>query len=117
MLLRKNTSPPGFTVVDGHLFICQPSRLRRIFRAQARLVLRHSNDDACPTWWSVRHTIVQLCQFVLKILTTKVDFTSVQQVYADILHTAKTCWKAQHIPAPWYASEQSARYFLNLNTR
>ena len=98
----------GIPLVDGHLFIRHPALLRKIFGSHAKLLLQHRNNDVCPTWSTVRRTVVKTlrtCALLQKVLPEKVDSTEVQGLYTDILHMANRCWKGQHITAPRYAWE------------
>ena len=97
-------------LVEGHLFIRHPKLLRRVFGTDSRVLLQHGNNDVCPTWQSVRKSVVKSARDVLtRLLPERIADAKASQFYSSLLSCARQCWQTQHIMAPWYAWEQCVR--------
>ena len=97
-------------LVQGHLFIRHPQLLRRVFGVDSRVLLQHGNNDVCPTWHSVRKSVVQSARDVLvKLLPARVGDKQASHLYSSLLSCAPQCCRAQHITMPWYGWEQCVR--------
>ena len=100
----------GIPLVQGHLFIRHPRLLRHVSGIDSRVLLQHGNNDACPTWKTVRKSVVRSAREVLlKLLPERIADMQPSAFYSTLLACAKRCWRAQHITAPWYIWEQKIR--------
>ena len=94
-------------LVQGHLFVHHPQLLRQIFGTDSRVLLQHGNNDVCPTWNSVRTSVVRSARDVLtRLLPERIADEQASKLYSSLLSFARQCWCTQHIMAPWYAWEQ-----------
>ena len=100
----------GVPLVQWHLFIRHPRLLRHGFRTDSRVLLQHGNNDAYPTWKTVRKSVVRSAREVLlKLPPERVADMQASAFHSTLLACAKRCWRAQHITAPWYIWEQKIR--------
>ena len=76
----------GIPLVQGHLFVRHPRLLRKIFGANSRVLLQHGNNDACPTWKTVRRSVVRSARDVLiKLPPERIAEVQASAFYSTLL--------------------------------
>ena len=90
----------GLPLVDGHAVIRKPKHARAVFGNQAAIVLQDIRNEAIPSWYEARGTLLRSIRNTLRTLPVQTD--TANSMYSECLSHLKSAWHVERRAAPWF---------------
>ena len=97
-------------LIDGHIVVRDPSKIHRLFKSEANIVLQSSATPVTPDWWNVKKTFVSSLDKALKGIPQ--DTRSMGAAYGECLSHLHRAWTVEKEIARWSTKEGAIDEFL-----